>query len=147
MILRQSKRGPFLAAAPSQNAAPPSKSPKLPAKILKSPKHHPRIAGRQRPGRRAGRKTKPASPPNSTTAKPAPSTTDIDCDECGKPMIIRSGRRGKFLGCSGYPKCKNTAEVPAKLLEELGLAGNNGATNGQAQPPTPPKETDHGDHQ
>ena len=32
--------------------------------------------------------------------------TDIDCDECGKPMIIRTGRRGKFLGCSGYPKCR-----------------------------------------
>jgi DNA topoisomerase-1 len=59
--------------------------------------------------------------------------TDIDCDECGKPMIIRNGRRGKFLGCSGYPKCKNTAEVPAKLLEELGLNGSsNGAGNGQA---------------
>lgn len=56
--------------------------------------------------------------------------TDIDCDECGKPMVIRNGRRGKFLGCSGYPKCKNTAEVPAKLLEELGLNGANG--NGQA---------------
>ena len=47
--------------------------------------------------------------------------TDIDCDECGKPMIIRTGRRGRFLGCSGYPKCKNTGEVPAKLAEELGL--------------------------
>jgi DNA topoisomerase-1 len=56
--------------------------------------------------------------------------TDIDCDECGKPMVIRNGRRGKFLGCSGYPKCKNTSEVPAKLLEELGLNGANG--NGQA---------------
>jgi DNA topoisomerase-1 len=50
--------------------------------------------------------------------------TDIDCDECGKPMVIRNGRRGKFLGCSGYPKCKNTAEVPAKLVEEMGLNGN-----------------------
>lgn len=50
--------------------------------------------------------------------------TDIDCDECGKPMIIRSGRRGYFLGCSGYPKCKNTGEVPAKLLEELGVNGD-----------------------
>src|SRR5207247_7207350 len=49
--------------------------------------------------------------------------TDIDCDECGKPMIIRTGRRGRFLGCSGYPKCKNTGEVPAKLMEELGLNG------------------------
>ena len=50
-------------------------------------------------------------------------TTDIDCDECGKPMIIRKGSRGPFLGCSGYPKCKNTGEVPAKLLEDLGISG------------------------
>jgi DNA topoisomerase-1 len=47
--------------------------------------------------------------------------TDIDCDECGKPMVVRQGRRGPFLGCSGYPKCHNTAEVPAKLLEDLGM--------------------------
>ena len=47
--------------------------------------------------------------------------TDIDCEECGKPMIIRQGRRGPFLGCSGYPKCKGTGEVPAKLMEDLGL--------------------------
>ena len=53
-------------------------------------------------------------------ARAGPIATDIDCDECGKPMVIRTGRRGKFLGCSGYPKCKNTAEVPAKLVEELG---------------------------
>ena len=45
-------------------------------------------------------------------------------------MVIRDGRRGKFMGCSGYPKCKNTAEVPAKLLEELGLNGSNGESNG-----------------
>ena len=64
--------------------------------------------------------------------------TDIDCDECGKPMVIRSGRRGKFLGCSGYPKCKNTSEVPAKLLEELGLSSGQ-----SAQPaPTPPPIVD-----
>ena len=36
-------------------------------------------------------------------------------------MVIRKGRRGYFLGCSGYPKCKNTGEVPAKLLDEMGL--------------------------
>jgi DNA topoisomerase-1 len=61
-------------------------------------------------------------------------TTDIDCDECGKPMVIRQGRRGPFLGCSGYPKCKNTGEVPAKLMEDLGL---NGKGNGQAAKPEP----------
>jgi DNA topoisomerase-1 len=72
--------------------------------------------------------------PVAATAQPQNIPTDIDCDECGKPMIIRNGRRGKFLGCSGYPKCKNTAEVPAKLLEEMGLnaAGANGdGTNGE----------------
>ena len=70
--------------------------------------------------------------PNSN-GKTGPIPTDIDCEECGKPMVIREGRRGKFMGCSGYPKCKNTAEVPAKLLEELGLnGGSNGESNGHA---------------
>lgn len=45
--------------------------------------------------------------------RPKPEMTDIPCDECGKPMLIRVGRRGKFLGCSGYPKCKATKELPA----------------------------------
>jgi len=62
------------------------------------------------------------NPAAAPTAAPKNITTDIDCDECGKPMIIRQGKRGPFLGCSGYPKCKNTGEVPAKLVEELGLA-------------------------
>ncbi|MDD4902331.1 MAG: type I DNA topoisomerase [Patescibacteria group bacterium] len=29
------------------------------------------------------------------------------CDKCGSPMIIKTGRYGKFLACSGFPKCKN----------------------------------------
>jgi len=28
------------------------------------------------------------------------------CEECGRPMVIKWGRRGKFLSCSGFPKCK-----------------------------------------
>jgi len=34
--------------------------------------------------------------------------TDLSCEKCGKPMIIKIGRFGKFLACSGYPECKNT---------------------------------------
>ncbi len=34
--------------------------------------------------------------------------TDVVCDKCGKPMVIKMGRFGKFLACSGYPDCKNT---------------------------------------
>ncbi len=37
----------------------------------------------------------------------------VDCDTCGKPMVIRWGRNGQFLACSGFPDCKTT-----KPLEE-----------------------------
>jgi DNA topoisomerase I len=34
-------------------------------------------------------------------------STDERCEKCGRPMQVRFGRFGKFLGCSGYPECKN----------------------------------------
>jgi DNA topoisomerase-1 len=34
--------------------------------------------------------------------------TDIVCEKCGKPMLVKWGRNGQFLACSGYPDCKNT---------------------------------------
>ncbi len=34
--------------------------------------------------------------------------TDIPCDKCGKMMVIKTGRFGRFLACPGYPDCKNT---------------------------------------
>jgi DNA topoisomerase-1 len=37
--------------------------------------------------------------------------TDEVCDKCGSAMIVRHGRYGKFLGCSGYPKCRNIKPV------------------------------------
>ena len=37
--------------------------------------------------------------------------TDEVCDKCGKPMVIKWGRYGKFLACSGYPECKNTRQI------------------------------------
>ncbi len=36
--------------------------------------------------------------------------TDIICEKCSKPMVIKWGRRGKFLACTGYPECKNTGD-------------------------------------
>jgi DNA topoisomerase I len=35
----------------------------------------------------------------------------VDCDKCGKPMVIKAGRFGLFLACSGYPECENTREL------------------------------------
>jgi DNA topoisomerase-1 len=37
--------------------------------------------------------------------------TDEVCDKCGSKMVIKWGRYGKFLACSGYPECKNTRQL------------------------------------
>jgi DNA topoisomerase-1 len=38
-------------------------------------------------------------------------TTDLVCEECGKPMVIKIGRFGKFIACSGFPECTNTKKI------------------------------------
>ena len=51
-------------------------------------------------------------------------STDIVCEKCGSPMVIRYGRTGEFLACSGFPKCKNTknfdrqSDGSIKVIEE-----------------------------
>ena len=40
-------------------------------------------------------------------------TTDVECPNCGKKMVIREGRFGKFMACSGYPACKTTKKLDA----------------------------------
>ena len=37
--------------------------------------------------------------------------TDEVCEMCGKPMVIKWGRRGRFLSCSGFPACKNAKSI------------------------------------
>lgn len=37
--------------------------------------------------------------------------TDEICDRCSKPMVVKWGRNGRFLACSGYPECRNTKEL------------------------------------
>ncbi len=40
--------------------------------------------------------------------------TDIPCEKCGKMMVVKTGRFGKFLACPGYPECKNTKPFVTK---------------------------------
>ena len=47
--------------------------------------------------------------------------TDEKCELCGKPMIIKWGRNGRFMACSGYPSCKNTKPLPGEQ-EQVRLA-------------------------
>lgn len=48
--------------------------------------------------------------------------TDVICEKCGSPMVIKTGRYGKYLACTNYPKCSNMRSLKEKV---------------------PPKETEH----
>jgi DNA topoisomerase-1 len=37
--------------------------------------------------------------------------TDEVCEKCGEPMAIKTGRFGRFMACTGYPKCRNTKDL------------------------------------
>ena len=55
----------------------------------------------------------------------------VDCDLCGKPMVIKQSKRGEFLGCSGYPDCRNIrnfkrdedGKIEVLAAEQLEVAG------------------------
>ncbi|MBI4653556.1 MAG: type I DNA topoisomerase [Nitrospirae bacterium] len=65
---------------------------------------------------------------NLGKVKPKDIGTEIVCEKCGKPMVIRWGRHGRFMACSGYPECKNT-----KPLEGQGAGDKGQGLNAEAQ--------------
>jgi DNA topoisomerase-1 len=144
MILRDSKRGPFLGCSAFPKCRATRQVAKLTGEDLKIAEALvPALKeGNEKAAEMAAKLNGGVAP--SANGKTGPISTDIDCDECGKPMVIREGRRGKFLGCSGYPKCKNTGEVPARLVEELAAAAaanGNGKANGKAPAETAAPES------
>ena len=44
--------------------------------------------------------------------------TDEICEKCGKPMVIKTGRFGDFIACTGFPECKTTKSI-LKTLEDV----------------------------
>ena len=48
--------------------------------------------------------------------------TEITCEKCGKPMVIRLGRNGQFLACTGYPDCDGTSDLPPELAAKYASA-------------------------
>lgn len=46
-----------------------------------------------------------------TFTKPETSNNHDTCSKCGSPMILKKGKRGEFLGCSSFPKCRYTKNV------------------------------------
>jgi DNA topoisomerase I len=146
MLLRDSKRGPFLGCSSFPKCRSTKMVKKLEGDNLRQVEQLlPLLKEESAKAQAEAAKILGAFPSANGNGQAKQNiATDIDCDECGKPMIIRNGRRGPFLGCSGYPKCRNTSEVPAKLMEELGINGTNGngaaGTNGEAAPHKPDDE-------
>jgi len=62
---------------------------------------------------------------------PAPElpAVDIKCDKCGSPMAVKMSRRGPFLACTGYPKCKNAKPLPEELKAKMPKAPAPEPTN------------------
>ena len=49
--------------------------------------------------------------------------SDIPCDKCGRMMVYKYGRFGKFLACPGYPECKNTKPIIETIEEHCPKCG------------------------
>src|SRR5690242_7260744 len=52
---------------------------------------------------------------NMTDVKRMERPTDLVCEKCGKPMVIKWGKHGSFIACKGYPECTNTRELTVDL--------------------------------
>jgi DNA topoisomerase-1 len=95
MVVKRGPRGPFLGCS----AYPRCRSTKPVPEELKE-------------------KLKTLMPVPDRKAAPAVEVQET-CPDCGAPMKLRPGRRGYFLGCSKYPKCRGTREAPPELLEQV----------------------------
>ena len=51
--------------------------------------------------------------------------TDVVCEKCGRNMVVKYGRYGKFLACPGYPECKNTKAILDEIGIDCPLCGGN----------------------
>ena len=96
MMVKRGPRGPFLGCS----AYPKCRSTKPMPEDLKE-------------------KVKKLMPAPAKKAVPAVEVSET-CPECGAPMKLRPGRRGYFLGCSKYPKCRGTREATPEMLEGVG---------------------------
>ena len=131
MILRQSRFGLFLGCSgyPECKTNMPCDEKGKPLKTVKEEdiKETCELCGKPMAVRRKGRRAflgcsdypqcdNTAPLPEGIRLAPKPKQpaepAGVDCDKCGKPMVIRSGRRGKFVACSGFPRCRNTKPLP-----------------------------------
>lgn len=63
------------------------------------------------PGESAPAEPGATPPTGAAPPRKAPEPTGESCPKCGKPLVAREGKRGPFIGCTGYPKCRFTRNV------------------------------------
>ena len=51
--------------------------------------------------------------------------TDVVCEKCGRKMVVKVGRFGKFLACPGFPECKNAKPLITKTKAKCPLCGGD----------------------
>ncbi len=131
MVIKMSKRGPFLSCSGypgcknaknfsrDENGAIRVEVPQVSGEmcekcgkpmIIKRTRRGPFLACSGYPDCKNLRKTSGTA--SAAAPGPPPEDAGVACDQCGKPMVIRQGRFGKFMACSGYPACKNAKPLP-----------------------------------
>jgi DNA topoisomerase-1 len=146
MALRQGRRGPFLGCTgypkcrnvlPVDAEGKPVQTPKIDVKCEKCGKPmavrqgrrgaflgctgYPKCRGTAQVPEELKEQLAELAPATTTAAGPDMKTIEVfeTCDDCGSSMVVRRGRRGFFLGCSKYPKCKGTKEPSEATTEKI----------------------------
>ena len=55
----------------------------------------------------------------------ADEVSDVVCDKCGRQMVYKQGRFGKFLACPGFPECRNTKAIVESIEAKCPKCGGN----------------------
>jgi DNA topoisomerase-1 len=146
MAIRQGPRGPFLGCTgypKCRNALPVDEAgkpiPPVKVEVTCTKCGGPMVVKRGRRGAFLGCQKYPKCRGTSPMpdelkeqlgeqAGPAPAETGVDlktipidetCEKCGGPMLVRRSRRGFFLGCANYPKCKGTSQPDEETLAKI----------------------------
>lgn len=111
MVIRNGKFGKFL-ACPNY---PKCKNTK-PIEVLTGGEAKPQTDG-------DSFSLRPSSGSVAPEEKSTSEATGEVCEKCGRPMVLRKGRYGNFLACSGYPECKNIRNLTGTKSETDGDYG------------------------
>jgi DNA topoisomerase-1 len=63
------------------------------------------------------RNTREIPKPGAVAAPENSQVEEITCEKCGQPMVLKRGRFGEFMACSGYPECRNTKKIVRTSME------------------------------